>query len=83
MDDDRTVVDLSCFLKCADEIRDAYNIPEAGGSDQTIAIIGLGDNPNAESDLKAYRTEFDMPPCTEANERTPESPRSSSCMMRP
>ena len=50
-----------------EEIRKAYKIPEAGGSDQTIAIIGMGGNPNAESDLNAYRNEFDMPPCTEAN----------------
>ncbi len=49
------------------EIRDAYKIPAAGGSDQTIAIVGIGDNPNAENDLKAYRDEFDMSACTEAN----------------
>lgn len=34
---------------------------------QTIAIVDAYDNPNAESDLTTYRSQFGLPPCTTAN----------------
>jgi Fibronectin type III domain len=37
------------------------------GSGQTIALVDAFDDPNAESDLAVYRTEFGLPSCTTAN----------------
>ena len=37
------------------------------GSGSTIAIVDAFDDPNAESDLSAYRAEFGLAPCTTAN----------------
>ena len=37
------------------------------GPDETVAIVDAFDDPNAESDLAAYRAEFGLPPCTSAN----------------
>jgi hypothetical protein len=37
------------------------------GADQTIAIVDAYDDPNAESDLGVYRSQFGLPPCTAAN----------------
>jgi subtilase family serine protease len=34
---------------------------------QTIAIVDAYDNPNVESDLSAYRSQFGLPACTTAN----------------
>jgi subtilase family serine protease len=34
---------------------------------QTIAIVDAYDNPNAASDLAAYRSRFGLPPCTSGN----------------
>ncbi len=45
----------------------AYNLPTTGGAGQTIAIIDAQDNPNAESDLAKYRSQFGLPACTTAN----------------
>ncbi|HEX2809962.1 MAG TPA: S53 family peptidase, partial [Kineosporiaceae bacterium] len=33
----------------------------------TVAIVDAYDNPNAESDLGAYRTKYQLPPCTTSN----------------
>jgi subtilase family serine protease len=33
-------------------------------NNQTVAIVDAYDNPNAASDLAAYRTQFGLPPCT-------------------
>ncbi|HEX6667636.1 MAG TPA: hypothetical protein VF081_13690 [Solirubrobacterales bacterium] len=49
------------------QLRDAYDIPDWAGSEQTIAIIATADAPNAEADLAVYRSYYDLPPCTEAN----------------
>ena len=49
------------------QIRHAYRISDKGGSGQTIAIIATGHDPNAEADLKEYRSHFGLPPCTAAN----------------
>ena len=45
----------------------AYNLSAGGGSGQTIAIVDAFDDPNAESDLTVYRSQFGLPPCTTAN----------------
>lgn len=45
----------------------AYAVPNAGGAGQTIAIVDAMDDPNAESDLGVYRSQFGLPPCTTAN----------------
>ncbi len=34
---------------------------------QTVAIVDAYDNPNAESDLATYRSQFGLPPCSSAN----------------
>ncbi len=49
------------------DLRSAYNLPSTGGSGKTIAIVDAFDNPNAESDLGKYRSQFGLPPCTTAN----------------
>jgi len=50
------------------DLQAAYNLPSAtAGRGQTIAIVDAYDNPNAESDLAVYRSQFGLPPCTTAN----------------
>jgi subtilase family serine protease len=44
----------------------AYKLP-SGGSGQTVAIVDAYDNPRAETDLGAYRSQFGLAPCTTAN----------------
>jgi subtilase family serine protease len=48
------------------DLAGAYRLT-AGGSGQTVAIVDAYDNPNAESDLAAYRSQFGLAPCTTAN----------------
>ncbi|HEY3750625.1 MAG TPA: putative Ig domain-containing protein [Pseudonocardiaceae bacterium] len=45
----------------------AYKLSATGGSGQTVAIVDAMDDPNAESDLATYRTQFGLPACTTAN----------------
>jgi subtilase family serine protease len=45
----------------------AYKLNPLKGKGQTIAIIDAFDNPNAEKDLKVYRSTFGLKPCTTAN----------------
>jgi subtilase family serine protease len=45
----------------------AYNLPSGGGAGQTVAIVDAQDDPNAESDLAAYRSQYGLPACTTAN----------------
>ena len=48
----------------------AYNLASAAASDgggQTVALIENADDPNLESDLGTYRSEFGLPACTTAN----------------
>jgi subtilase family serine protease len=45
----------------------AYKLPSSGGSGQTIALVDANDDPNAESDLAAYRSQYGLPPCTSAS----------------
>lgn len=44
----------------------AYHLAGAS-STKTIAIVDAYDNPNAESDLNAYRAQYGLSPCTTAN----------------
>jgi hypothetical protein len=41
----------------------AYNVPTSRGTGQTVAIVDAMDDPNAASDLAAYRTQFNLPAC--------------------
>ncbi|WP_241968356.1 S53 family peptidase [Streptomyces sp. ICBB 8177] len=49
------------------DLRSAYNLPSNGGSGQTVAIVDAYDNPNAEKDMAAYRSQFGLPACTSAS----------------
>lgn len=49
------------------DIRSAYKLPSTGGSGSTVAVVDMGDDPNAASDLAVYRKAFGLPACTVAN----------------
>jgi subtilase family serine protease len=49
------------------DLTSAYNLPSGGGAGQTVGIVDAQDDPNAESDLAAYRSNFGLPACTSAN----------------
>ncbi len=50
------------------DLQSAYKLPSAtAGSGQTIAIVDAYDDPNAESDLGVYRSQFGLSPCTTAS----------------
>jgi subtilase family serine protease len=49
------------------DLSSAYNLPAAGGSGQTVAIVDAYDDPTAESDLAVYRATYGLPACTTAN----------------
>ena len=57
--DDYSPWDLEC----------AYNLQTAptGGVGQTVVVVDAYDDPNAESDLGSYRSQFRMPACTTAD----------------
>jgi hypothetical protein len=47
------------------QLQSAYGLQSAtAGTGQTVAVVDPYDDPNAESDLAAYRTQFGLPPCT-------------------
>ena len=51
-------------------LQQAYDLSylsETAGATETVAIVDAFDDPNAESDLDAYRTEFGLPACTSAS----------------
>jgi subtilase family serine protease len=51
-------------------LRSAYNLVSAAASNgggQTVAVIENADDPNLESDLGTYRSQFGLPACTTAN----------------
>lgn len=48
------------------DIQSAYNLP-AAGSGTTVAIVDAYDDPNAASDLAAYRQQYGLPACTTGN----------------
>ena len=50
------------------QFRGAYQLPStSAGSGQTIGIVDAYDDPNIESDLAVYSSQFGLPPCTTAN----------------
>ncbi|GGW77574.1 S53 family peptidase [Streptomyces caelestis] len=52
------------------DLRNAYGLTSAAasnGTGRTIAIVDAYDDPNAESDLAAYRSHYGLPACTTAN----------------
>ncbi|MFI6151528.1 putative Ig domain-containing protein [Kitasatospora sp. NPDC051170] len=49
------------------DLASAYNLPTSAGSGATVAIVDSNDDPNAESDLAAYRSQYNLPACTTAN----------------
>ncbi|WP_236573064.1 S53 family peptidase [Streptomyces sp. GS7] len=49
------------------DLQSAYNLPQSGGSGQTVAIVDANDDPNAEQDLAAYRAQYGLPECSTAN----------------
>ena len=53
-------------------LRAAYNLPSASatstaGSGKRVFVIDAFDDPSAEADLAAYRSQYGMAPCTTAN----------------
>ncbi|WP_030948062.1 S53 family peptidase [Streptomyces sp. NRRL S-646] len=49
------------------DLRSAYNLGDTSGSGRTVAIVDAYNDPNAESDLAAYRRAYGLPSCTTAN----------------
>ena len=45
----------------------AYNLAANGGSGQTVAIVDAYNDPNAESDMATYRSQYGLPACTSAS----------------
>jgi Ricin-type beta-trefoil lectin domain-like len=45
----------------------AYNLPNMAAKTQTVAIVDSNDDPNAESDLAVYRSNFGLTACTTSN----------------
>jgi hypothetical protein len=50
-------------------LRSAYKLTKAAASknSRTVAIVGAFSDPNAATDLAAYRSHFKLPACTKAN----------------
>ncbi len=51
------------------ELQSAYNLVPAaatGGAGQTVALLEVGDDPNAVSDFNAYRAQYGLPACDTA-----------------
>lgn len=47
------------------DLQSAYGLPSASaGTRQTVAVVDAYDDPNAESDLSVYRSQYKLPPCT-------------------
>jgi subtilase family serine protease len=52
------------------DLRSAYDLASAAakrGGNQTVAIVDAYDDPNAEADLRVYRSYYGLPACTTAN----------------
>ncbi|WP_405496387.1 putative Ig domain-containing protein [Streptomyces sp. NBC_00096] len=49
------------------DLQGAYALPASAGAGATVAIIDAYDDPNAESDLATYRSQYGLPACTTAN----------------
>nr|WSY51902.1 putative Ig domain-containing protein [Streptomyces sp. NBC_00886] len=48
-------------------LHSAYALPSTGGSGMTVAVVDAYNDPNAESDLATYRSNFGLSACTKAN----------------
>ncbi len=49
-------------------LQSAYKLPSAtAGSGQRVYVVDAFDDPNAESDLATYRSQYGLPACTTAN----------------
>jgi len=47
------------------DLQSAYGIaPLNGGKGQTVAVVDVADDPNAESDMAAYRAAYGLPACS-------------------
>src|SRR5271154_1634056 len=46
---------------------DLSYLSQTGGTGDTIALVDAYDDPNAEADMAAYRSEFGLPACTSAS----------------
>lgn len=49
------------------DLHSAYALPSSASSTATVAIVDAYDDPSAEADLRVYRAQFGLPPCTTAN----------------
>jgi hypothetical protein len=50
------------------QLQAAYSLPSStAGSGATVALVDAYDDPNAESDLAVYRSQYGLPACTTAN----------------
>ncbi|MGW7523342.1 S53 family peptidase [Streptomyces sp. NPDC054783] len=49
------------------DLQAAYNLPKDGGKGATVAIVDANDDPNAEKDLAAYRSQYGLPECSTSN----------------
>ena len=49
------------------DLASAYKLPTSNGAGKTVAIVDAYDDPNAASDLAAYRSQFGLPACTTGN----------------
>ena len=50
------------------DLQTAYGLPSGSqGTGLTVAVVDAYNQPNAESDLAAYRSYYGLPPCTTAN----------------
>lgn len=49
------------------QLQSAYKLNTSGGAGRTVAIVDAYNDPNAESDLAVYRSQYGLPACTTAN----------------
>ncbi|GGU12271.1 putative Ig domain-containing protein [Streptomyces violascens] len=49
------------------DLQSAYALSSSAGAGATVAIVDAYDDPNAESDLATYRSQYGLPACTTAN----------------
>ncbi|WP_282205030.1 S53 family peptidase [Kitasatospora fiedleri] len=49
------------------DLLSAYKLPANGGAGTTIAIVDAYNDPNAESDMAVYRSQYGLPACTKAS----------------
>jgi hypothetical protein len=49
------------------DLQNAYGLPGVTGAGETVALVTAYDDPDAESDLAVYRSQYNLPACTTAN----------------